>query len=156
MAGTAGRRNLALDQLRRVFSGPSWVGPCTEDILSLPASEQACASPGLGSNRIVDLVLHMAWWKDAARRAIGGEALPQAGDDFPSSFEGNGEEAWRHAVDALREAHRSLLADVETMTDADLGRTVPGRDYSFEVLLHGLAQHEAYHLGQIRLLAMAS
>ncbi len=38
------------------------------------------------------------------------------------------------------------------LVNADLDRIVPGRTYTFEVLLQGLVQHEAYLLGQIRLL----
>ncbi|NNF26012.1 MAG: DinB family protein [Gemmatimonadetes bacterium] len=153
MPGSDSPRARILDQLRRVFSGPSWVGPSTEDVLALPGPEQACAPPAVGANRIIELVLHLAWWKEAARRALDGEPLPPAGDDFPAPSSPSAAEAWPEAVRSLREAHRKLLARIETMADADLDRTVPGRDYAFEVLLLGLAQHEAYHLGQIRLLA---
>lgn len=155
MSAVGPSKDRVLVQLRRVFSGPSWVGPSTEDVLALASAEQAWAPPALGSNRIIDLVLHLAWWKEAARRAIDGEALPPGEDDFPPPSAESDVDAWRTAVSRLREAHRGLLHRIESMTDADLDGIVPGRDYTFEILLHGLAQHEAYHLGQIRLLVAA-
>ena len=155
MNGSDGGREGARGQLQRVFAGPSWVGPSTEEVLARATPEQALASPILGSNRIIDLVLHMAWWKDAARRAIGGEPLPPAGDDFPDPDPGGARQAWGAAQDALARAHHTLLEAISAMTDEDVHRTVPGREYAFDVLFHGLAQHEAYHLGQIRLMLAA-
>jgi hypothetical protein len=34
----------------------------------------------------------------------------------------------------------------------DLDTTVPGKDYTYAVMLHGAAQHVLYHAGQIALL----
>jgi hypothetical protein len=41
---------------------------------------------------------------------------------------------------------------LEVLSDARLNEIVPGRDYSFYFLAHGIAQHNAYHGGQIALL----
>jgi hypothetical protein len=41
---------------------------------------------------------------------------------------------------------------VEAFSDARLQHTVPGRDYDFYHLYHGIVQHSLYHGGQIALL----
>ena len=38
------------------------------------------------------------------------------------------------------------------MTAAQLGAPVPGHDYSYYVMLHGIVQHDVYHAGQIALI----
>ena len=49
-----------------------------------------------------------------------------------------------------------LIATLRTLSDADLNGPVPNRDYDRAHLLHGLAQHHAYHAGQMSLLKRAS
>lgn len=49
---------------------------------------------------------------------------------------------WNQSRDLLEEKIRNLPVE-------DLGKRVPGRDYSYETLLHGIVQHAIYHSGQI-------
>ena len=49
-----------------------------------------------------------------------------------------------------------MLADaLEAWTDDDLGRTVPGSNFTFKQMLHGLMHHNLYHAGQINILKKA-
>jgi hypothetical protein len=45
-----------------------------------------------------------------------------------------------------------LIEAVATLTDERLSEIVPGKDYTVEYLLRGLARHHIYHAGQIALL----
>lgn len=151
----AGSRVAAIkEQIERVFSGPAWHGRPTLDVLRSLTPEEAVRRPAVGSNSVLELVAHMAYWKNAAAQALGGRPLPVPGDDFPASgVEGDARAAWAAGLKALERAHELLLQAMEDLEEADLDRSAPGRDYTVEILLHGQAQHEAYHLGQIVILA---
>lgn len=63
-----------------------------------------------------------------------------------------GVSAWKTAVENTLRAGSELSAEIEPFGDERLGETVPGRDYAFYNLFHGIVQHSLYHAGQIAIL----
>ncbi len=73
------------------------------------------------------------------------------------------EAEWSRAKEALSEAHRDLLAAIESQPaarwDEPIGTTrdpALGSGLSVLGMLVGLAQHDAYHIGQIAMLRRAA
>ena len=151
-----------LDQLRRTHDGDPWYGsPRTRFLRDLSAAD-AAARP-LGSNfSIWELVLHMTGWTNEVRRRLAGHAPgePREGDWPPV---GDPTEArWTAALARLDEAHAALVADVARLTEEDAKRLVGeqrdpalGTGVTMEAMLVGIAQHDAYHIGQVALLRRA-
>jgi hypothetical protein len=48
--------------------------------------------------------------------------------------------------------HAGLEKTVAGLTESRLRERVPGKKYDFYFMLHGVAQHELYHAGQIAIL----
>jgi len=65
------------------------------------------------------------------------------------------EAAWLTAKDRLFENAERLAQAIEGFDDAKLQNTVPGRQYDFYYLFHGIVQHSLYHGGQIAMLKKA-
>ncbi len=63
--------------------------------------------------------------------------------------------AWFDAQDRLFDNAEKLAQAIERFGDARLQEAVPGRDYVFYRLFHGVAQHSIYHGGQIAVLKKA-
>jgi hypothetical protein len=72
-------------------------------------------------------------------------------EDWPE-IQAQGDQGWHAAVKRLERANDELIEATRRLPDERLGETVPGRDYSVYFLLHGIAQHNLYHAGQIALL----
>jgi hypothetical protein len=62
------------------------------------------------------------------------------------------EAAWAAALEDLERRHEELLRVVGSLEASRLEESVPGMDHPVVVMLHGTAQHYAYHAGQIALL----
>ena len=60
----------------------------------------------------------------------------------------------QEAVEALRQSQLKLLEAAANFPDERLGELVPSKTqrYTYYTLLHGITQHDIYHLGQIALL----
>jgi uncharacterized damage-inducible protein DinB len=145
-----------LDQLRRAYDGDAWHGPPLRAVLAGVSSETASARPIRDAHTIREIVRHVTFWYDAVRRRIGGEVVdPQGTEDWPEADDA-GEEAWRRELADLDRAHAALLGAAGPLGVDDLERTVPGKPDSVYILLHGLAQHNLYHAGQIALLKKAA
>jgi hypothetical protein len=65
------------------------------------------------------------------------------------------EAAWRKAITAAKRTHDVLVKTVKALPEARLRERVPGKKYDFYFMLHGVAQHELYHAGQIAILKKA-
>jgi hypothetical protein len=146
------------DQLHRAFEGDPWHGPALRDLLNGVTADQANAHPVAPAHSIWELTLHIQVWAHAALESIRGIPLPKlygTEKDWPTVADANGPE-WASAIDSLFETSRQLSHAIEQFGDARLQETVPGRNYDFYYLFHGVVQHSLYHGGQIALLKKAS
>ena len=140
------------DQLRRAFDGSAWHGPALLEILRGVDAKTAAAKPLANVHSIWELAMHIAAWDGAVLRRLAGEKLQlRASENFPH-VASRTEAAWRKTVADLKRTHNTLVESVASLPDSRLWDRVPGKRYDFYFMLHGVAQHELYHAGQIAIL----
>ncbi len=129
-----------------------------EDVTASAAARR----PIPGAHSIWELVLHMtAWTREVTRRLRGGEPdMPEMGDWPPVGRPTRAR--WEVAVADLASAHRELVRAVEMCSDerltAPVGRNrepALGTGHPVNRMLAGIAEHDAYHCGQIAMLRKA-
>lgn len=149
-----------ISDLERGHAGDPWHGPSRAVVLSDVSAEEAAWRPPGGAHAIWELVLHMTGWTgEMASRLRGAPPeLPAAGD-WPALPPAATNAEWRHALEALDGAHRELVGALRAMNPASLGelmdtaRDAPlGTGVTYRTMLRGVAQHDAYHTGQIAIL----
>lgn len=146
---------LLAEQLRRAFDGDAWHGPALLELLADVNSVTAAAKPIPDVHSIWELVLHIAAWDAASLRRLDGEVCqPEGTDNFPIPPKPT-EAAWRKTVSDAKRTHDVLVKTVASLPESRLHDRVPGKKYDFYFMLHGMAQHELYHAGQIAVLKKA-
>jgi|SRR5688500_11389155 len=149
-----------IDELERAICGDAWYGDPVMTVVGRVPFAKANGKPPGGAHSIREIVRHMTAWTNEVRRRLNGvpAAEPKEGDWPPAS--GKGAAAWAAEVDALVGAHNALILDMRKLTDAQLYEPTrdprdkqTGAGVTRYVLLHGLAQHHAYHSGQIAILS---
>jgi uncharacterized damage-inducible protein DinB len=149
------------DQLRRAFAGDAWHGSSLKELLADVTPEQAKARPITTAHSIWELVSHIEVWTQFAAQAVQGVPMPNLPNivgtdkDWPPVTEATAE-AWAGTLDRMFQASRQLSRAMEGFADERLQETVPGREYNFYYLFHGIVQHSLYHAGQIALLKKAT
>ena len=149
-------RDRILDELRRAWDGDPWHGDSLRKILDGLTPEAAAARPLPNAHSAWEIVLHLAAWTREVTRRLGDHVARDPADgDWPPAGEG----AFEAAVAALGRAHGELLDAVSGFPAAELADVVGeardrplGAGVSYAVMLHGIAQHYAYHAGQIAFL----
>ena len=138
--------------LRRIQSGDAWHGPSASELLDGVTAEEAAQVPIQGSHSIWVLVRHIAAWRNAALRALDGQALAELPDEqnFPP-VESVTSEAWQAARDELDASAADLTGAIAKLSDEQLAQPSPGQRFPLVGLLHVVLQHDTYHLGQIAL-----
>jgi hypothetical protein len=145
------------DQLRRALGGDAWHGPSLKELLDGVSAEQASLRPLPTGHTIWEIALHIEVYLAAGARVAAGGVMPvifQTPDDWRSVAD-PGVGAWGTAVETLFESGQRAADAIERFPDARLGDVVPGRDYDFYYLFHGLVQHSLFHGGQIAMLKRA-
>ena len=146
------------DQLSRAFSGDPWHGSPLLELLDGVTAEQACVRPLPSGHTIWDLVLHIEVYVRAAREATAGIPMPKlfgTEKDWPAPVDVS-PKAWADAMSQLFQSAGELQKAIEQFPETRLKDIVPGREYDFYYLLHGIVQHSLYHGGQIALLKRAA
>jgi DinB family protein len=141
---------LVLALLEEGYEKKTWHGPNLKQSIKGVTAKQAAWRPAPGRHNIWEVMLHAAYWKYAVRRRIEGgkrgSFVLQGSNFFARPEKGNGNEsAWSADKKLLEREHRALLR-----TAAKLLRTP--RSAKFLPQLYGIAYHDIYHAGQIRLL----
>lgn len=143
------------DQLQRSIKGEAWHGPSLMEILAGVTAEQVSVRL-MNTHTIWEILLHVRAWNTAVLRRIRGEVVELSeAEDFPPVSEST-EQAWEDDVRSVKLAQSKIYNAVMSMTDTRLQETVPGKPYNFYYMLHGLAQHNLYHAGQIALIKKLS
>lgn len=141
---------LVLALLNEAYEEKTWHGPNLKQALKGVTARQAAWRPGPGRHNIWELALHAAYWKYTVRRRIKGEkrgSFTLKGSNFfarPQKGKLN-ENAWRADKGLLEHEHVALVKTIRKAVSALKGAKVPKSFY-------GIAFHDVYHAGQIRLL----
>jgi uncharacterized damage-inducible protein DinB len=147
---------LIAEQLRRAFEGDAWHGPAVLELLQDVEASAAGAKALPKVHSIWELLLHIAAWDAAALRRLDGEKCqPEGMANFPLVPKLASEAAWRKAIAHAKRTHGLLVKTVAGLPESRLRDRVPGKRYDFYHMLHGIAQHELYHAGQIAILKKA-
>jgi hypothetical protein len=143
------------DTIQRAYEGEAWHGPSLSEVLEGIDAVKAASKHG-DTHTIWELTLHITSWLDIVRRRLEGEKLDDTNltitDDWPPAPREVTEAIWSETKDAVRESAFRLVKTVTAFPETRLDEQVPGKDYSYSVMLHGAAQHALYHAGQISLL----
>jgi uncharacterized damage-inducible protein DinB len=151
-----------IDLLQRAHDGDAWHGPSVLAGLAGVNAVAARARPIAAGHTIWEIALHILAWRREVEQRLGGKAptQPERGD-WPLVPVDDGE--WGRVVEDLHASHRSLVAAVTRLAEADLERPVGegreaglGTGVSVAVMLHGIVAHDVYHAGQIALLRRAT
>lgn len=149
------RKNDLLDTLRRSFDGDAWHGPAVLDTLADVNEEQAAWRPPNGAHSVWEIALHIAAWaNEVAQRLEGGKPGEPKEGDYPKPSG-----SWEDTIARVEAARDRLVQVVERMHEPELDKLVGAEHnaalatgFTYAGSIEGIAQHNAYHAGQMRML----
>jgi hypothetical protein len=138
------------------FAGPAWHGPSLRGSLRGVTVAEALWRPAMGRNCVWDLVLHAAYGKHLVAHRLDPAASPRfarrlARAWWPALPEVPDAAAWRRDRALLEEYHGRLVDVVQTLPPARLLVRLPGARHTLGQEIAGIALHDVYHAGQVRL-----
>jgi uncharacterized damage-inducible protein DinB len=156
-SSTGGALELLIGLLDEAYDRPAWHGPNLRGALRGLRADAARWRPGSGRHCIWEIALHCAYWKYAVRQhLVGGRrgAFPRKGSNWLPLPRPADAAAWKADLALLDEQHRLLRETVAALPLRRLTERV--RKHTLARMIQGVAAHDLYHAGQIRLLIRLS
>lgn|GEM_PF-293733 len=145
-----------LNLLNTIYEGDEpWHGPSVVEVLSGVSPKLAQARLSGNTHSIAEIVYHMTTWRIFAVKKLQGDVEFDVVDKeknwktFPyfDDFE------WEALQMELSLSQNELVNALEGMEDDSyLQAIVPGREYDYYTLIHGLINHDIYHSGQVSMI----
>jgi hypothetical protein len=146
------------------FDHKAWHGPNLRGCLRGLTAADSARRPAPGGHNIWEVAVHAAYWKYAVRRRVTGEArgsFPFKGSNWftrpdPAVHPDDWPRAWSADLRLLDEQHRLLRAAVAAFDPDRLDEPWAGSKYVPSKQILGVALHDVYHAGQVRMLKRAA
>jgi len=136
-----------------LYAGDPWLDVTLAGTLANLNAQQASYKPNGHWNSIWEITNHLIAWRENVLKRVNGQTLQTPSHNYFSAVADTSDDAWQNTLQKLHDSQQSWLAFLNRMNDADLENKYALNDHSYADHIHGILHHDAYHLGQIVMLA---
>jgi uncharacterized damage-inducible protein DinB len=136
-----------------LFDGNPWLDVNTMGILEKLNGEQAAKRVFENRNTIWEIVNHLVSWRFTVLERIQGKIVKTPENNYIMEVRDKSASAWIETVEKLKLSQEQWIKFLKLCKAEDLEKTNEGSSFTNFELIYGILQHDAYHLGQIKLLA---
>ena len=139
--------------LQNTYNGAAWHGASVMEVINKISARQAFHESE-HIHRICELVQHMITWRVfACKRLEGDDQFEVSQNEDWKDFSTADSSIWESVKKDLGESQEKLINALEQANDDLLTELVEGKAYDYYTMIHGVIQHDLYHLGEIALLS---
>ncbi|PTS98583.1 DinB family protein [Flavobacterium sp. HMWF030] len=135
-----------------VYNGEPWLEVTLAKTLKDVSAEQAYRKINPKLNTIWEIVNHLIQWRRNILRRVQGETIITPDHNYFVPVIDPSEAAWEQSLQNLEKSQESWNAFFVDFSDADLDKIYANNNHTYYEHLHGIIQHDVYHLGQIVIL----
>ena len=136
-----------------LYQGHPWIDVTVMDTLNSLTAEQAATKIKPSWNSIWEILNHLIAWRLAVLQRIEGQVINSPQNNFFFPIEDPSASAWINTLEEYANTQDRWRAYISNLTSENLDIIPDSKPFTRYELIHGILQHDAYHLGQIRLLA---
>jgi uncharacterized damage-inducible protein DinB len=134
-----------------LYNGDPWLGLNLVDSLKNIQSKNANRKVG-NHNSIWEILNHLISWRENVLERVQGKTMQSPDHNYFIPVTDESEEAWKATLKKLEESQTKWLAFLDKFNENDLEKTYAPNGMNYYEHIHGILQHDCYHLGQINLL----
>ena len=136
----------------QLYNGDPWIDVHVLAALKKVSGQQAATKVLPNCNSIWEITNHLIGWRENILQRIQGKTEKSPADNYFRPISDNSEEAWMATLNRLDRSQRDWIDLLDRLDPENLDTSYPPGTFSSYELVHGIIQHDAYHLGQIVLL----
>ncbi|MEO6173644.1 MAG: DinB family protein [Flavobacterium circumlabens] len=135
-----------------IYNGNPWLEVTLSHTLENVTAEQAYRKVNPNLNTIWEIVNHLIQWRRNILRRVQGETVVAPDHNYFVPILDSSEAAWEQSLQSLAKSQELWNAFFEDFNDSDLEKIYVDNNHTYYEHIHGIIQHDVYHLGQIVIL----
>jgi uncharacterized damage-inducible protein DinB len=136
-----------------LYDGNPWLDVTLIGTLSEISAEKAAKKPAGGGNSIWEIADHIISWRENVLQRINGQTMITPDDNYFTPVSDTSENAWQQTLKNLATSQQKWMEFLQGFSDPELSGIYPPNGHTHYEHIHGIIQHDAYHLGQVVLIA---
>ncbi|MEO6723526.1 MAG: DinB family protein [Ferruginibacter sp.] len=136
-----------------LYNGDPWIAVTITGTLKDISAEQAAKKVVPTWNSIWQIVNHLIGWRENVLLRLHGEVIVSPANNYIDDITDASENAWTDTLHRLQDSQQKWVSFLDQFDEVDFEKIYPANNGSYYKHIHGIIQHDAYHLGQVVLLA---
>lgn len=136
-----------------LYDGSPWIDVNIKSTLERLTFEQASKRILPGRNSIWEIANHLINWRLNVLQRVQGKTITSPGDNYFVPVTDTSDAAWNKTLEQLENSQAQWFDFLKTLREDDFTKVYAGNNMTYYEHIHGILQHDAYHLGQIVLLS---
>ncbi len=117
------------------------------------SAKQASKKISPNWNSIWEITNHIISWRENVLERVQGRVLQTPADNYFSEIRETTENDWKETLKNLEDSQQQWFQFLKEFSEDNFSKIYPNNQMTYYEHIHGILQHDAYHLGQIVLLA---
>ena len=135
-----------------IYNGNPWLEVNLANTLNDVTAEQAYRKINPNLNTIWEIVNHLIQWRRNILRRVQGETITTPDHNYFVPVLDPSEVAWHQSLQNLAKSQDQWNTFLTYFDDGDFEKIYINNNLTYYEHIHGIIQHDVYHLGQIVLL----
>ena len=136
-----------------LYNGNPWIDVTIVGTLKNITASQAANKVSQNWNSIWQIVNHLINWRENVLQRLSGQIIESPANNYIEDITDASENAWSATIQHLEETQQKWRNFLRNFDEGDFEKVYPANNGSYYKHIHGIIQHDAYHLGQVVLLA---
>jgi uncharacterized damage-inducible protein DinB len=139
-----------------LYNGEPWIDVNIIGTIKYLTAKQAAKKLPPFKNSIWEIVNHLIDWRLNVLKRIQGQTMKTPDHNYFIEVTDRTEKAWQASLKALEDSQQNWLVFLKNYNSNDFEKIYANNNLSYYEHIHGILQHDAYHLGQMVLLSQLS
>ena len=135
------------------YNGNPWIDVTLMGTLKNISAEQAAHKISPKHNSIWEIVNHIISWRNEVFQRVQGKFTIVPADNYFAPVADTSAVAWKKTLRRLEDEQQKWIVLLAKFNEKDFSKIYENNRLSYYEQIIGIIQHDAYHLGQIVLLA---
>ncbi len=136
-----------------LYTGHPWIEVTILPTLQQLTARQAAKRIYATWNTIWEITHHMVCWRENVLQRLQGQIIKTPANNYIQPITDTSDGAWQNLLARLERSQEAWIKFMQTFKTKDFEKIYPVNELTYYEHIQGILQHDAYHLGQIVIMA---